>query len=154
MSTPYDILIVEDEPLVRMNYVDILEDAGFNVFTASSLAQGLREVGVRQFHVIVCDNDLGDGKGFQLVGHLEASGINCPVIYLSAAQQSVLDHVAGMSLVRKVLLKPVDGASLAVAVRELAGQSPSQAHDSRFPATICDEERESLLDIFNHGSQE
>lgn len=154
MSMPYDILIVEDDPLVRMNYVDILEDAGFNVFTASGLAQGLREVRDRRFNVIVCDNDLGDGKGVQLVSHLEASGINCPVIYLSAAQQSVLDHVAGMSPVAKVLVKPVDGATLADAVRELAGQSPSAGRDSRFPSIICDEERESLLNIFNHGSKE
>src|ERR1700761_2120342 len=62
------ILIVEDEPLVRMHGVDILEDAGFHVREASSADEALvaLEDGTT-FHVLFSDIDMpGSMNGMAL----------------------------------------------------------------------------------------
>jgi two-component system, response regulator PdtaR len=38
----YSILVVEDEPILRMNAVDMLEDAGFEVLEAATADEALR----------------------------------------------------------------------------------------------------------------
>jgi CheY-like chemotaxis protein len=43
-ATPLVILVVDDEPLVRVNAVDILEDAGFSTLEAEDAAQALKHI--------------------------------------------------------------------------------------------------------------
>ncbi|MDD3119217.1 MAG: response regulator, partial [Victivallales bacterium] len=64
------ILIVDDDPLGLLNYLDLLEDHGYHAVGAPSLAQAWRELSRRDFDLLVSDHDLGDGKGTTLLRRL------------------------------------------------------------------------------------
>lgn len=145
-----DILVVEDDPLVSMNYVDILEDAGFNVLSAGSLAQGRRELSIKDFSLIICDHDLGDGKGTTLVAELKNSGRNIPVIYLSAALSSVLRQIAELPLVKKVISKPVLPQDLLDSVNALVADVSLNRRSDKYQGLISEDERDTLLDVFKN----
>ncbi len=85
------ILVVEDEPLVRMTLVDVLEDAGFRVIEAAHADEALRVLGaVSGIHAVVTDVEMPRGSinGFELaqrvrsdrqdIGILIASGRAAP----------------------------------------------------------------------------
>lgn len=137
-----DILIVDDEMLVLMNYSDILEDAGFNVTTTSSLAQGCNMLLSRDFNLIICDHDLTDGKGSELLRKLADSGRSIPVIYLSAATASILEEVKKFQQVKLILSKPVDKEILVSSVKNFI----KNLEFDNFPKLIGNEERNMLLD--------
>ncbi|WP_315974860.1 MULTISPECIES: response regulator [Microvirga] len=85
------ILVVEDEPLVRMTLVDVLEDAGFKVIEAAHADEALRVLSaVSGIHAVVTDVEMPRGSinGFELarrvrsdrqdIGILIASGRAAP----------------------------------------------------------------------------
>ena len=43
-QSPQTVLVVEDEPIVRMYAVDVLEDAGYDVIEAGDAAQALAKL--------------------------------------------------------------------------------------------------------------
>lgn len=147
MALYRDILLIDDDPLVLMNYMDVFEDAGFNAVGADSLAQAWREASSRNFDLIVSDHDLGDGNGITMIKRLIAAGKNTPVIYLSAALPSILAEISELPLVRKVLTKPVSPEILLRTVREYLPKIRQENPDI-YPQAICPEERDLLLDLF------
>ncbi|OGV54737.1 MAG: hypothetical protein A2X49_09700 [Lentisphaerae bacterium GWF2_52_8] len=136
------VLIVEDDPLVLMNYSEILEESGFVPTPTASVEQAWNTAQNREFDIVLCDHDLGDGKGWDLIRKLNDCGKKFPVIYLSAAVPKVLEEVAALPLVQKVLAKPVSPAELLKALRE----SIRIPADEPYPKLIGMEERVLLLD--------
>ncbi len=141
------VLLVDDDPLVLMNHSDILEDAGYLVSRAEGVGQGWNVFQSRPFDVMVCDHDLGDGKGWDLVRKLQGSGGSVPVVYLSAALPKTLEEAAALPLVKRVLAKPVSKDALLEAVGELAQRGGGL--DSKYPKLVGDEERRMLLDAIS-----
>ncbi len=87
------VLVVEDEPLVRMTLVDVLEDAGFKVIEAVHADEALRVLrAVTRIDAIVTDVEMPQGSinGFELarrvrmdreeIGVLIASGRAAPKV--------------------------------------------------------------------------
>jgi CheY-like chemotaxis protein len=85
------ILVVEDEPLVRMTLVDVLEDAGFKVIEAVHADEALQVLkAVSGIHAMVTDVEMPQGSinGLELarrvrtdcqgIGVLIASGRAAP----------------------------------------------------------------------------
>lgn len=61
------VLLVEDDPLVRMAAVDMLEMAGHEVHEAVSAEAALKELGGAQFDVLITDLKLPGMTGEDLV---------------------------------------------------------------------------------------
>jgi len=150
LQTKGEILIIDDDPLVRMNYADILEDEGYTVSDASSFAQGRNIATARDFDLVICDHDLGDGKGIDLLKGLIEKGKDMPVIYLSGALPSVLEEVAKLPIVRKVLAKPVSEDVIIDTVEEFLSVSDVD----KYPRLIGDDERDELLNNFMINDEE
>lgn len=138
-----DILILDDDPLVLMNYMDILTDAGYNCTGSSNITQAWNNLKSRKFDLLVCDNDLPDGKGSDLIERMNQSGMKIPVIYLSAALNSLLEKIFELDNVKKVLTKPAPPALLLESVMEFKLASEG---DARYPKLIGDDERNMLLE--------
>lgn len=136
------ILIVDDDPLVQMNHSDLLEDAGFSPLGADNVQQAWNILQTRTFDLIICDHDLTDGKGADLLKKACSAGIETPTIYLSAAQSSVLSEAEKIPIVKKVLLKPVDKELLLEAVNENIDNSSGE---DKYPNLIGKDERQILL---------
>lgn len=138
-----NILIIDDDPLVLMNYADILEDAGYTPITASTLEQAWNMLQSRGFDLIVCDHDLNDGKGIELIRKMNAAGKDYPVIYLSAALPEILNEAATLQSVKKILTKPVGKENLIEAIKLL---KTDRREETVYPKLIGTEERRMLLD--------
>lgn len=53
------VLVVEDEPMVRMHGIDILKDAGFDVFEAADADEALLFLGDgTEVHLLFSDVDM------------------------------------------------------------------------------------------------
>ncbi len=150
MQRSFDVLVVEDDPLVLMNYIDILEEAGFHAIPAESMGQGRRELARRDFSLLICDHDLGDGKGITLISMLEEAERELPVIYLSAALSSVLKEIEKHNIVKLVLSKPVSPEQLLESVKDTVAASETNSDDDRYPELVGRDEREFLLDAFKN----
>ena len=138
-----NILIVEDEALVAANYSDHLEPLGYHCRIVNNVAQALTIIKMESFNLLICDHDLPDGKGIDLITALRNLGWKTPVCYLSAAQNTVLKEIQDLAEISVVLSKPVDKEDLCKAVEENAlDEIPNQ------PSCINTKEREMLSKVF------
>jgi DNA-binding response OmpR family regulator len=78
------ILLVEDDPAGRLTATVLLEDAGFSVEAATSLAEGKRLLArERPYALVLLDQHLGDGLGVQLIPEVRARMPRSKVVLLS-----------------------------------------------------------------------
>lgn len=64
---PRTVLIVEDEPLIRLSLADALEDEGFVVVDASNVLEAVAILGRTRIDALVTDVDMPGGlDGFDL----------------------------------------------------------------------------------------
>lgn len=61
------ILVVDDEPVIRLFLQELFEDEGYEVATAQSIAEGLAALSESSFNLVVTDKNLPDGTGFEIV---------------------------------------------------------------------------------------
>jgi two-component system KDP operon response regulator KdpE len=84
MSEPASVaLLVEDEPHIRRFVRGALENEGWHVHEAPTLARGLIEAGTRKPDLVILDLGLPDGDGVVFLGDLRKWS-SVPVIVLSA----------------------------------------------------------------------
>lgn len=76
-------LLVEDEPQIRRFVRAALEEEGWHVHEAATLARGLIDAGTRPPDLIVLDLGLPDGDGVDFITDLR-NWSNIPIIVLSA----------------------------------------------------------------------
>src|SRR5438132_9226337 len=93
------IAIVEDEPVIRANYADVLKRQGYEVAAYAGRNEALTAFGTRLPDLAVIDIGLADDidGGFALCRELRALSATLPIIFLSA-RDSDFDVVAGLRL--------------------------------------------------------
>ena len=136
-----NILVVEDNPLIRMNHKELIELRGFRAMTAGNLCQALKLITCRSYDLIVCDHNLPDGKGNQLLKQLADRRLETPVIYLSANTVKELPTMEQYPNLKEIMRKPIQ-------IRDLLESILShilQSKDDIYPRLIGFEERSILL---------
>lgn len=84
--TPLRVLVIEDEPLILMDVDAALTDAGFEVVTSASAAQGIAVFDERSAEIcaLVTDIRLGKGaSGWDVARHIREAVPTLPVVYMS-----------------------------------------------------------------------
>lgn len=61
------ILIVEDEPIIRNTLAEFLSSEGYQVTKAASVEEGMARAKEKDFHLAICDIQLPDGDGIKLM---------------------------------------------------------------------------------------
>ncbi len=126
------VLVVEDEPAIRVLLCDLLEGAGLDVEDAGDAESALEilsalEEDRKRCGVLVTDVNLGkglDGVALAAVAQRRVPGL--PVLYVTASPERVPDRGAAPRPRERVLGKPFANAELVAAVRGLA--SSAAAH--------------------------
>ncbi len=80
---PETVLVVEDEAALRELERLMLEEAGYDVLTASNAAEALTVAGDRLLDLLVVDVVMPGLSGPQLVDELHARGYDVPVVFIS-----------------------------------------------------------------------
>ena len=78
------ILIIDDEPTIRMLLSRILELEGYEVFQAKDRATGMDMLRKHDIQVILCDVFLPDGNGVTMVAELQTLSPKSKIILLTA----------------------------------------------------------------------
>ena len=91
------ILIVEDEPSMRMGLQDNLEFEGYEVDSASDGAEGLDKILNNKYSLVLLDVMMPKMSGFDVCRNARKKGINTPIIFLTSKGEEI-DKVLGLEL--------------------------------------------------------
>jgi len=98
MSSPEArLLVVEDETNIRELLATSLKFAGFEVHTAANGNEALTLAGRHPLDLAVLDVMLPDMDGFTVTRKLRGSGIELPIVFLTA-RDAVEDKVKGLTV--------------------------------------------------------
>ncbi|RME73990.1 MAG: DNA-binding response regulator [Planctomycetota bacterium] len=91
------VLIVEDDPSIRLGLQKNLKFEGYDVLTAADGERGLQLAIDRPPDLIILDIMLPKISGFEICKTLKKNDINVPIIVLSAKDQDI-DKIMGLDL--------------------------------------------------------
>ena len=111
-SLPRRVLVIDDDPFLRLSVAELLATAGFIVYEACDGAVGLGVLQNQNAELILLDQKMPimSGDEFLHARALDAALSRIPVVMLSATMTTVLDGVAAL------VKKPFTVASLLDAV--------------------------------------
>jgi DNA-binding response OmpR family regulator len=78
------ILVVDDEPNVRLSYRVTLETEGYAVFEADCGAKALDLFGSHQFDLAILDMRMPEMDGLDLLAEVRARGLKTPTVIITA----------------------------------------------------------------------
>jgi DNA-binding NtrC family response regulator len=117
-ATPFVILYVEDDELVRESFAEVLEAAGRRIVAVADVA-GAREA-LRENHVnlLITDLNLEDGSGDELAREALQQNPSLPVIVCSGHDSR--DLVRSLGPTAHALRKPIEVGELRALIERLA----------------------------------
>ena len=124
MTTTPDILVIEDDPIMREALTDWLQAAGYGVRTAADGSAGLAAVKFAVPVVVVTDIHMPGTNGAAIISELKRYHPQVAVIAISGLFNSGhgLDADAALALgAARALAKPFKRADLLRAMAELLG---------------------------------
>jgi CheY-like chemotaxis protein len=82
------ILVVEDDPSILEMVVQILQDEGYPVVSATNGADGLAETNRTRPSLILLDMRMPRMDGWEFAAALRARGIAAPIVVMTAAEDA------------------------------------------------------------------
>lgn len=90
------VLIVEDEPLIRMVLADTLSGEGYEVVEACNVLEAVAILGQRKVDAVVTDVDMPGGlSGLDLATMISSTHRNVPVIIASGRHRLTVEEIPG-----------------------------------------------------------
>jgi CheY-like chemotaxis protein len=128
MSNAKSILVLDDDPVVRLLLGETLRTFGFNVTACDSWSNAQAALAAGSFNLMMVDLIMPDMNGFDVIAAVRAERPDFPMILLSAnADKSVNDRAKEVKP-NAVLEKPWNSAELIKLITALtAGSNPGSA---------------------------
>lgn len=111
------MLVVEDEPAIRLLCRVNLEMDGFRVLEAATLGEARAVLASTEVNVVLLDIHVAGEDGRELIGEIRR---RAPAIAIALISGSVDAIAARQTTADRVLTKPFDPQELTATVRELA----------------------------------
>lgn len=100
------VLIVEDEPLIRMILADALEDEGYSVIEAGTALEAIAALGTKDVGAVITDVDMPGGlSGLDLTRYVASCRKGLPVIVTSGGHRLQEEKLPGDA---RFIAKPYD----------------------------------------------
>jgi DNA-binding response OmpR family regulator len=115
------VLLVDDEPGVRMFAGEVLRQAGYDVVTGDEGNVALSLVRSQPFDLAIIDLVMPEREGLDTMMRLRESHPGLPIIAISGAFGGRFLHSASMLGARATLAKPFSGEDLLNVVRTVLG---------------------------------
>lgn len=132
-SEPWVALVVDDGALNLVITSGMLTHLGGTVLTASSIAEAEAALTTLQPDIVLMDFHLPDGNGIEATARLRESGLQCPVIGLSASSLVELQVELANTGWSLALVKPLTLGSLREALREQLCERLTDGPEARTP---------------------
>ena len=113
------ILFVDDEPSIRLTLPQVLQEYGFEVKTAASVADALAEISRSRFDVLLSDLNISEeGDGFRIVSAMRRLQPRCVTVVLTGYPAFETAVQALRQQVDDYVVKPADLEALIGNLRE------------------------------------
>jgi DNA-binding response OmpR family regulator len=130
------ILIVEDEPSMRMGLEDNLDFEGYDIDSASDGKSGLDKILKNQYDLILLDVMLPGMSGFDICRQLRKNGNQIPIILLTAKGEEI-DKVLGLELgADDYITKPFSLRELLARIKAVLRRGSTQVQENDRRTTI------------------
>jgi two-component system alkaline phosphatase synthesis response regulator PhoP len=124
------ILLVEDETNLRRTITDLLRSDGYSVESSGDGIEGQDLAISQNFDLIILDVMLPSRNGFDVCRHLRKSGVNTPILMLTARSE-LTNKVQGFKAGSDdYLTKPFETPELQARVEALLRRAPAAAERS------------------------
>jgi DNA-binding response OmpR family regulator len=148
------ILVVEDEPSMRIGLKDNLEFEGYEVEFADDGESGYKKIMTQKFDLILLDVMLPKMNGFDVCKKVRAEGVKIPIILLTAKGEEI-DKVLGLELgADDYVTKPFGLrellARIKAVIRRSAESLPDQIEEAEIGSLIVNF---SNYSAFNNGNE-
>lgn len=122
-----EILVIEDDKLIRMALDDRLKSEGYTVDFAVDGEEGLQKATLGRCDLIILDIMLPRKNGFDVCRDIRMAGIVVPILMLTARGQ-VIDKILGLKIgADDYLTKPFDATELVARIEALIRRSKTPA---------------------------
>jgi DNA-binding response OmpR family regulator len=124
------ILIVDDEPAMRMGLKDNLEFEGYEVDYAEDGQEGLEKITANKYNLILLDVMMPKMSGLDVCRNIRKKGINTPVILLTAKGEEI-DKILGLELgADDYVTKPFSLRELLARIKAILRRGDDSSSDS------------------------
>ena len=140
-----EILLVEDDPGIAELLRFALEESGFALFHAPTVAAARDALAERSFSVLLLDLNLPDGSGHDLCQEIRRTS-TIPILILTARRDEI-DRVLGLEIgADDYIVKPFSPREVVARIRAVLrrqgwSETPSAAHRITVAGVTVDEER-------------
>lgn len=123
------ILIIEDEPSMRMGLEDNLDYEGYQVESVGDGKEGLQKITQAHYDLVLLDVMLPGMSGFDVCRQLRKSGNRVPIILLTAKGEEI-DKVLGLELgADDYITKPFSLRELMARIKAVLRRGSGAAED-------------------------
>lgn len=119
VEMPKEILVVDDQPGIRLLLTDILTSEGHRVTIASTGKEALDKIHQASFDLIILDYKLPIIDGGEVLNQLENEEIKIPVIVMSGMAESIIGEMETRRIVKNTIAKPFNVMDLCARVKEI-----------------------------------
>ena len=113
------ILIVDDEPNYLIVLTELLQEEGYDVFTAQCGEEGLKVVKEIDLDLVITDMRMPGLDGFALLKEIKSHNKNLPVIMITAFGEKGKALDALQAGANNFLVKPFNNDTLLSAIKKL-----------------------------------
>ena len=140
------VLFVDDEPSIRLTLPPILEEHGFDVRSAGSVAEALVEINSSQFDALLSDLNIGEeGDGFLVVSAMRHIQPDCINVILTGypAFDTALEAIRHQ--VDDYLVKPADVDALVKTLRAMFESGSARSFERKRLAAMLGENSAAIV---------
>jgi DNA-binding NtrC family response regulator len=149
-GTPHRVLLVDDEPAIRVAIRDYLAHAGFDVTPCASLAATQDVLASTCFDIALADHFLPDGTALDLLKQLHSAASPTPLIILTGQASVDLAVRAIREGAEHFLTKPCDLPSLLAIVTKTL----EQYRNTRVATATRRSDGRASADLFAVGGEQ
>jgi len=131
----YSILIVEDEPNMRLGLKDNLEFEGYSVDLAEDGVEGLDKILKKSYDLIIMDVMMPKMSGLDACKKAREAGVEAPILLLTAKSEEV-DKVVGLELgADDYVTKPFSLRELLARIKAILRRGALRKEPTKSPET-------------------
>ncbi|GAB3789325.1 response regulator [Virgibacillus kimchii] len=116
-----EILIIDDQPGIRMLLTDIFENEGYKITTAADGKEAVNKIYKNEYDLVLVDYNLPIMNGMEILEKLERDNMKTKIIVMSGLSDEVEKELDGFHLVKEVFAKPFDIQQLVETVKNIIG---------------------------------
>ncbi|MEW9676376.1 response regulator [Lentibacillus sp. L22] len=116
------ILVVDDQPGIRLLLVEVLKNEGYRVATAETGKEALDQLFQKTFDLLMLDYKLPVIDGSEVIRRLKQENISVPAIIMSGLAEEVTKKFADYPNVKEVISKPFNITDICSITNGIIGQ--------------------------------